>query len=163
MTKETLINLLENKTKISNSTKGIDPFWKPMIVACGLWFPGGEPHKTLEDTFHILKSSSKRAVSSNSSVIVWSTRYQLTNTAPIKQLHSCILALMDFCLQDKNQMLGMTLITSTAITKRLSVWLYKWQSITHFCFEMSVLQCLDKEMTAEHIGDVRNYDSAINT
>jgi hypothetical protein len=26
MTKETLINLLENKTKISNSTKGIDPF-----------------------------------------------------------------------------------------------------------------------------------------
>jgi transposase-like protein len=39
------------------------PILKPMVVACGLRFLGGaESHKSLEDAFHISKSSSKREV-----------------------------------------------------------------------------------------------------
>jgi hypothetical protein len=34
-----------------------------LVVGIGLRFLGGESHKSLEDAFHISKSSSKRAVS----------------------------------------------------------------------------------------------------
>ena len=60
-----LVNMLDlpvNHTKSRNSTGGIDPITKDIIVACGLRFLGGETHKSLEDTFHISKSSSKRVV-----------------------------------------------------------------------------------------------------
>ena len=57
-----MIDLPVNEVKSMNSTSGVSPIIKPMAVACGLRFLGGEPHKALEDCFHISKSSSKRAV-----------------------------------------------------------------------------------------------------
>jgi hypothetical protein len=59
-----LIDLLDlplNEAKSRNSTRGVDPIIKPMVVGIGLRFLGGESHKSLEDAFHISKPSSKRA------------------------------------------------------------------------------------------------------
>jgi hypothetical protein len=57
-----MLDLPVNDAKSRNTTPGIDPIIKHMVVGIGLRFLGGESHKSLEDTFHISKSSSKRAV-----------------------------------------------------------------------------------------------------
>jgi hypothetical protein len=84
-----------------------------MVVGIGLRFLGGESHKSLEDAFHISKSSSKRAVRRFATAVVQcealrirlptleeleelKTKWSEMSTAPGKPLHGCVLALDGF-------------------------------------------------------------------
>jgi hypothetical protein len=84
-----------------------------MVVGIGLRFLGGESHKSLEDAFHISKSSSKRAVRRFATALVQcealrirlltpdeleelKTKWSEMSTAPGKLLHGCVLALDGF-------------------------------------------------------------------
>jgi hypothetical protein len=119
MTEETfdkLVDLLDipvNEAKSQNRTRAIDPIIKPMVVGIGLHFLGGESHKSLEDAFHISKSSSKRAVRRFATAVVQCealriklpkeeeleelmTKWSKMSTASGKPLHGCVLALDGF-------------------------------------------------------------------
>ena len=54
-----LLDLPVDELQSKRSSSGIDPIVKPMIVGIGLRYLGGEAHKSMEDVFHISKSSSK--------------------------------------------------------------------------------------------------------
>jgi hypothetical protein len=100
-----------NEAKSRNSTRGIDPIIMPMVVGTGLRFLGRESHTSLEDAFHISKSSSKRAVRRFVTSVVQCEALQIKlpkaeeleekkwsemSTAPGKPLHGCRLALDGF-------------------------------------------------------------------
>jgi hypothetical protein len=108
-----LLDLPLNEAKSHNSTQGVDPIIKPMVVGIRLRFLGGESHKSLEDAFHISKSPSERAVRRFATAVVQcealriklpkeeeleelKTKWSEMSTAPSKLLHGCILALDGF-------------------------------------------------------------------
>lgn len=78
-----MLDLPVNEAKSRNSTKGVDPIIKPMVITCGLCgFLGSEPHKAMEDSFHILKSSSKRAVRHFAQAVVECEALQINLPTP---------------------------------------------------------------------------------
>jgi hypothetical protein len=101
-----LLDLPVNESKSRNSTRGVNPIIKPMVVGIGRQFLDGESHKSLEDTFHISKSSSKRSVVQCEALQIklpkveeleeLKTKWSKMWTAPSKPLHGCILALDGF-------------------------------------------------------------------
>ena len=106
------LHLPVNEIKSRNSTKGVDPIVKPMVVAIGLRFLGGEPHKAMEDIFHISKSSSKRCVKRFIQAVIddidnihlpraeelpeLAVSWSEMSTCPDNHLHGCVLALDGF-------------------------------------------------------------------
>ena len=57
-----MLDIQVDETKSRNSTGGVDPIDKTLIVACGLRFLGGEQHKSLTDIYHTSESSVRRSV-----------------------------------------------------------------------------------------------------
>jgi hypothetical protein len=120
MTKESfdkLVDILDlpvNEVKSRNSTRGVEPIHKEIIVASGLRYLGGESYKSIADIFHMSDDSARRVVNRFINAVIESEHEQLALALPKEDeledlavqwsrkstadgiFHGCVLALDGF-------------------------------------------------------------------